>query len=175
MPFSPLASRPTALPDDLDTFFGHAPFLTNGNAPATGLHLHTQTVCLLQLQSLTPKHCLIQNATADLSISTTKSAETNWCFMGTPFIRTSRLVTIWRRRLPVIFKRPVTSRWRFRRRRRGQPLVGQATKRPVSRREHTIHSILFSKSSPVAPGPALLSSAIGLSITRPMLSFPPWG
>jgi iron complex outermembrane recepter protein len=25
----------TALPDDLDTFFGHAPFLTNGNAPAS--------------------------------------------------------------------------------------------------------------------------------------------
>jgi iron complex outermembrane recepter protein len=26
---------PDALPDDLDTFFGHAPFLTNGNAPAS--------------------------------------------------------------------------------------------------------------------------------------------
>lgn len=26
---------PTALPDDLGTFFGHAPFFTNGNAPAT--------------------------------------------------------------------------------------------------------------------------------------------
>jgi outer membrane receptor protein involved in Fe transport len=26
---------PTALPDDLDTFFGHAPFRTNGNAPAS--------------------------------------------------------------------------------------------------------------------------------------------
>jgi len=26
---------PTALPDDLDTFFGHAPFPTNGNAPAS--------------------------------------------------------------------------------------------------------------------------------------------
>jgi iron complex outermembrane receptor protein len=26
---------PTALPDDLDIFFGHAPFFTNGNAPAT--------------------------------------------------------------------------------------------------------------------------------------------
>jgi iron complex outermembrane recepter protein len=26
---------PTALPDDLNTFFGHAPFRTNGNAPAT--------------------------------------------------------------------------------------------------------------------------------------------
>ena len=26
---------PTALPDDLDTFFGHAPFFTNGTAPAT--------------------------------------------------------------------------------------------------------------------------------------------
>jgi iron complex outermembrane recepter protein len=26
---------PNALPDDLDTFFGHAPFLTNGTAPAT--------------------------------------------------------------------------------------------------------------------------------------------
>src|SRR5213080_971950 len=26
---------PDALPDDLDTFFGHAPFLTNGTAPAS--------------------------------------------------------------------------------------------------------------------------------------------
>jgi iron complex outermembrane recepter protein len=26
---------PTVLPDDRDTFFGHAPFFTNGNAPAT--------------------------------------------------------------------------------------------------------------------------------------------
>ena len=51
MPFSQLVSRPTALPDDRDTFFGHAPFFTNGNAPAIALHLHTQTVSFLQLQS----------------------------------------------------------------------------------------------------------------------------
>ena len=74
--------------------------------------------------TLSPKRCLIQNGMAALSISTTKSAETNWCFMGTFFIRTSRLVTIWRRQLPVIFKLPATSRWRFRRHAPGPTLGG---------------------------------------------------
>ena len=59
--------------------------------------------------------------------------------------------------------------------RRVQPLAGRLTMKPASRWEHSIHLTLFSKSSPVAPGRASLSLAIGLSITRPMLSFPPWG
>ena len=67
---------PTALPDDLDTFFGHAPFFTNGTAPATDYKYTPSRSSSTSM--LSPKRCLIQNAMAGLLISTTRYAVINW-------------------------------------------------------------------------------------------------
>ena len=73
-----------------DTFFGHAPFFTNGDAPAIGLHLHAAAVGLLQLQRLFRSAAGFRAVRRFCGMPTTKSAATNWCFMLTFSIKTCK-------------------------------------------------------------------------------------
>jgi iron complex outermembrane receptor protein len=84
---------PTALPDDADTSSVMRRFLQTAlrPQPITPTHPDGQSS---STSIVTPKRCRIQNGGVALLISTTKSAEINYWFMGTFFIRTSKPVTI---------------------------------------------------------------------------------
>ena len=163
---------PAALPDDRDTFFGHAPFLTNGTAPASDY-------------TYTPRRSVFFNYNAfseALPDSERYGGFVNFDhkICGDQLVLYAELfyqnVKTGYDLAPTAtgdFQTPGNITLAIPRRRRVQPSAGRVTMKPTSQWELTIHLTLFSKSSPASPGRGSSSSAIGLSITRPILLFHP--
>ena len=83
-----------------DTFFGHAPFFSNGTAPASSYVYTEEPVSSFSNQPFCRANCRTPSDTAHSSLPITKYSVTRWWPTATCFSSETTCVTSWRRLPP---------------------------------------------------------------------------